>query len=122
MGYSVQRGMHATTRSPGAFPRVQRVTHLYRDASNYKFWGEFHVAGELSLDELEPHLLHGQYFVPEKIGLPSLVPEVQNSDDHLLHEFSHVEAVPMTPYWITSGELTARVRFANAQGWFSGTF
>jgi hypothetical protein len=109
-------------RASRAFGPTQKVVYLYRDAGNYKFWGEFHIVGELSLDDLKPHLLHGEYFIPERIGLPSLVPEVQNEDDHLLHEFSYIELTGTMPYLVAATEFVERVRLANTQGWFSGTF
>jgi hypothetical protein len=105
--------------------RVYEVTYRYCDASNYKFWGQFNVLGELRLDELEPYLFDRQFFIPERIGLPSLVPEARNDDDHLLHEFIEVQLVESkageaVPYVLTSAELVDRVRRANAQDWFTG--
>lgn len=102
--------------------QTRKVVYLYRDAGNYKFWGEFNVRGELSLDDLGPHLLDGEYFVPQQIGVLSLVPQVRNDDDHLLHEFCQIEPAPTGPYLCTSRELLTRIRRANAQGWFSGMY
>lgn len=105
--------------------RIFEVTYLYRDAGNYKFWGRFNVLGDLSLNELEPYLLDREFFVPERIGLPSLVPEARNDDDHLLHEFVDVELVKpkageAVPYVLTSAELVDRIRRAHAGHWFTG--
>ncbi|HEV2561074.1 MAG TPA: hypothetical protein VGT78_02935 [Rhizomicrobium sp.] len=102
--------------------RIQKVVYLYRDAGNYKFWGEFYVAGELSIEELRPHLFHGEYFVPEKVGIPALVPESRNDDDHMLHELESIEIADASPYLFTSSELINCFRAANASGWFSGPF
>ena len=68
-------------------PRNTIVNYMYRDAGNYKFYGNFCLSGLLSISEIEPYLINGEYFVPIEIALPSLVPEQMNSDDHLLHEF-----------------------------------
>jgi hypothetical protein len=101
---------------------TRKITYLYRDAGNYKFWGEFCVLGELSLDNLRPHLFDSEYFVPEKIGIPSLVPEAQNDDDHLLHEFHSIEPTEPALCPFTADELIERLRTANASGWFSEMF
>jgi hypothetical protein len=99
--------------------KTQKITYLYRDAGNYKFWGEFCVLGELTLDDLRPHLLDSEYFVPEKIAIPSLVPEAQNDDDHLLHEFHSVEPTEPALCPFTGAELIEQLRVANSSGWFS---
>jgi hypothetical protein len=96
----------------------QKITYLYRDAGNYKFWGEFFVAGNLSESEISPFLIDGEYFVPEKIGIPSLVPAVRNDDDHLLHEFYCFEQAAEAICKITAEDFIARVREANRSGWF----
>jgi hypothetical protein len=98
--------------------RIQKVTYLYRDAGNYKFWGEFFVRGNLGLVDLKPYLFDEEYFIPEKIGLPSLVPMARNDDDHLLHEFFSIEGgeAPSNP--IKAEDLIASVRKANNMGWF----
>jgi hypothetical protein len=107
-------------KNPNASPPVLKVTYLYRDAGNWKFWGEFLVLGELRLDDLRPHLLEQEFFIPERIGLPSLVPELKNEDDHLLHTFEDLAAVEPASYICTAEELLDRVRLANEQGWFAG--
>lgn len=35
---------------------ITHVEYLYRDASNYKAHGDFHVSGTLTLEMLEPYL------------------------------------------------------------------
>lgn len=110
----------ANARKSRQVSKTHKITYLYRDAGNYKFWGEFCVLGALSFDDLRPHLLESEFFVPEKIGIPSLVPEVQNDDDHMLHEFHSVEPTEPTRCPFTADELIERLRVANASGWFSG--
>jgi len=99
---------------------VLKVSYRYADASNYKFWGEFYVVGELKLEDLRPHLIDAEFFIPERIGLPSLVPSVKNEDDHLLHTFEQVAAADGMPYELAAEELLGRIRLANREGWFAG--
>jgi hypothetical protein len=99
--------------------RTYKVTYLYRDAGNYKFWGEFCILGDLSLSDVRPYLFDHEYFVPEQVGLPSLVPEVQNDDDHSLHEFFDIRPSEPGRHLCTSEELIARVRKADERGWFA---
>lgn len=97
---------------------LRKIVYLYRDAGNYKYWGEFCVMGNVCIDDLRPHLLDSEYFVPEKIGLPSLVPNIRNDDDHMLHELYSIEPTTMEPFLFTAAELSARLRTANDSGWF----
>jgi hypothetical protein len=99
---------------------VLKVTYRYTDASNYKFWGVLHVLGEMKLEDLRPHLIDTEFFIPERIGLPSLVPTVKNADDHLLHTFEEVAAADRVRYELAAEELIERVRLANHEGWFAG--
>lgn len=70
--------------------------YLYRDASNYKAWGEILLSGVPSQNDivvLHARLESGEYFVAEQVGIPALYKELwdlsggPNSDDHALHEF-----------------------------------
>ncbi len=70
--------------------------YLYRDASNYKAWGEILLSGTPSQNDIEvllASLESGEYFVAEQVGIPALYQELwelsdgPNSDDHALHEF-----------------------------------
>jgi len=98
---------------------TNKIVYLYRDAGNYKFWGEFFVLGDISLADLRPYLLDAEYFVPEKIGIASLVPDLRNDDDHLLHEFDSVASVDDCVCAYTALELITLVRKARTTGWFS---
>jgi len=62
------------------------LTYLYRDASNYKFFCSVILSGDIRLSELCNYLHEGDYFIPERVGLKSLVPVVTNEDDHIWHE------------------------------------
>lgn len=75
--------------------------YLYRDASNYKAWGEILLSGVPSQNDiaaLRACLESGEYFVAEQVGIPALYRELwelsggQNCDDHALHEFVTLRA------------------------------
>ena len=75
-----------------------RFNYLYRDAGNYKEFGEiiFTNQDSKSLKEIElairKNLIEGEFFIPEKWNVPRLsfenyLPEL----DHDYHEFESVE-------------------------------
>jgi hypothetical protein len=101
---------------------ICKITYRYADAGNWKFWGEFCVLGTLRFDDLRPHLFDEEFFIPERIGVPSLVPDVKNDDGHLLHTFQDFAVVDSAPCVWTVEELVERVRLANKQGWFAGIY
>ncbi len=103
------------TRSNAPF---QKIAYLYRDAGNYKFWGEFCVAGTLTLDDLIPHLFESEYFVPKIVGIPSLVPACKNDDDHDFHEIVSITPTARAHCAFTACELIERFRAANERNWF----
>lgn len=70
--------------------------YLYRDASNYKAWGEVLLSGIPSQNDmaaLRACMESGEYFVAEQVGIPAVYKELWDlsggptSDDHALHEF-----------------------------------
>lgn len=70
--------------------------YLYRDASNYKAWGEILLSGVPSSNDIEALracLESKEYFVAEQVGIPVIYKELWDlsggptSDDHALHEF-----------------------------------
>ena len=95
-----------------------RVTYLYRDASNYKYWGTFSLAGELDVQGLRKWMFEGEYFVPELVGLENLIPNPQNEDDHELHSIEQVEACEDSDIFCTSEEFARRIQVASERGWF----
>jgi hypothetical protein len=81
-------------------PQNVKLTYLYRDASNYKAWGEVTFANpeDLSLEEIEKSLvtcfLDGIFFVVSLVRIPEvfLFHEYPFSeDDHFFHEFFSVQ-------------------------------
>ena len=69
--------------------------YRYRDASNYKAWGEVLLSGmprDNEIAALRDCLVSGEYFVAEQVGIPPLYEELwelsggPTEDDHALHE------------------------------------
>lgn len=81
-------------------PSNVKLNYLYRDASNYKAWGEVIFANPegLSLEEIEKSLtsyfLAGMFFVASQVGIPEVFLFYKypfSEDDHFFHEFDSVE-------------------------------
>jgi hypothetical protein len=96
------------------------VTYCYRDASNYKFWGEFVVAGEFKREDIRAYLFDSEWFVPEKVGLIHLLTEPWNSDDHILHELHEFESTPRTDCICDAKKMVERFKAASETSWFEG--
>ncbi|MFT3810977.1 MAG: hypothetical protein QM698_13745 [Micropepsaceae bacterium] len=96
-----------------------RVCYLYRDASNYKFWGYFILDGAVLRDEAKPYLIDGEWIIPEVIGLDPLRPIEKTEDDHRyheLHEFEEVgvsEAAGIGAPLCSAGEFIRRLKKVN---------
>ena len=76
--------------------------YLYRDAGNFKNWGEviFSNKSNIPLAEIETeirtNLIDGQFFVAEEVGVPTLYFDERTEDDHGWHEFDGVEETNRT--------------------------
>lgn len=97
----MQRTKKKTNVPSGAPNEYCVFEYLYRDASNYKAWGNILLSGVPSPDNiaaLSACLESGEYFVAEQVGIPALYKELwdlsggPNSDDHALHEFVALRA------------------------------
>lgn len=73
------------------------VEYLYRDAANYKSWGEVVFRNDCDLDvskieeRIRAALIDGEFFVAEKVGVPVLYFESRDDElDHQWHEYSAV--------------------------------
>lgn len=102
-------------------PRDTIIEYMYRDAGNYKFYGEFCVSGLLTMHEIAQYLIHGEYFVPTEIALTSLVPEQMNADDHLLHEFVSFRYSIAERHTMSKAKFIRLIRKAHDTGWFKST-
>lgn len=74
------------------------VEYLYRDAANYKSWGEVVFTNESELDlltidtRIRAALIDGEFFVAETAGVPVLYFEIRDEElDHQWHEYSAVK-------------------------------
>ena len=87
--------------------------YLYRDAGNFKAWGELLLEGVLTdaeISRLTARFDEGELFVAEQIGVPALYEELwlqcqcDPSDelDHVWHEFSETR--------VATGEDLARLK------------
>lgn len=102
-------------------PKRYEVGYLYRDEGNYKFRGRFVVRGYLDTEALRPFLFDGQWFVPERVGLPALRPPEAGLGDHLLHEFEEVTPYSGNDPGIPADVLVRRIRaIGPGDGWFGG--
>lgn len=84
--------------------------YLYRDASNYKTFGEVWLAGSLSEEgraSLVGSLDSGEFFVAEQVGVPPLYEELfskcggRTVDDHAWHTFVDFRVEHQLPAGVT---------------------
>jgi hypothetical protein len=77
-----------------------KLIYLYRDASNYKAWGEiiFRNPDKLTLKEIEDRLRSSfdsrEFFVASQVSIPEVFLFLHDrftEDDHFFHEFHAVE-------------------------------
>ena len=75
------------------------MEYLYRDANNFKAWGNVLLLGEMTssyIDELRPLLDYGEYFVAEQVDIPVLYEQLwkysngPTCTDHTFHEFFRI--------------------------------
>jgi len=93
------------------------LLYRYRDAANYKADGAVLLSGEALSEhhrQLRESLIDGEYFIPEKVGIPALRDQLYGGSgaqatrhDHLLHEL--VEMRPATPREVASMTPVAEV-------------
>lgn len=93
------------------------VTYLYRDAANFKCRGSFAVKGPLALDDLYPHMIEKEFFIPELVGIPALTPDMWTEHDHEYHEIECIEPTEPTFYAFTAEQLVERMRQQSAREW-----
>ena len=100
--------------------------YLYRDASNYKAWGNLILRGSVKssdFDILKEKFDAGRYFIAEQISIPPLYSELwqysngPSIDDHVWHEF-HVlrlatEEDVITPVFSTTKKFIEKISLVN---------
>jgi hypothetical protein len=96
----------------------------YRDASNYKAYGELLLSGGFSKEQqllIEKHCESGQFFIAEQLDIPALYKQLwaysdgPNEDDHAWHEYlglrqASIEAQDSLKHWGTVDELVGRFK------------
>ena len=105
--------------------------YLYRDANNFKAFGQLLLSGEVSeqyINELKSYLDYGEYFVAEQINIPTLYShlwEYSNGPtlaDHAFHEFSTLrsatkEEVLSLKLWGETSQMLEVFKIAGQQSW-----
>lgn len=96
---------------------LTRIEYMYRDFSNWKWYGEFFVSGRITLTQLRPYLWDETQFNPLKLGIPHLLDEPVNQDDHFMHEIlSFEETAEGTPV-IKATEMLKQCSQIGSIGW-----
>lgn len=95
-----------------------KVEYLYRDASNWKQFGECVVSGSVTLNEIKQFLHDGKFFIPAELGLKNLFPVPFGNDDHVWHEICFVEPTNEPPtVSFDSKELIRRFQESAENEW-----
>jgi hypothetical protein len=106
-----------------------KFNYLYRDAGNYKSWGEviFSNPDGLNLGEIDRQLKlrfdQEILFVAHQINIPEVFLYAEqnlNADDHCFHEYDSVEIIKMINSEIDKRSITQfikQVEFASISGW-----
>lgn len=96
------------------------VEYMYRDASNYKEFGSFVLDGDFTISAVRVFLSDGEFFIPERVGVKSLVPAEKTVDDHYLHTLQATSRVDAGSPLMSAGLFVERIKRASAEGWFYG--
>jgi hypothetical protein len=90
-----------------------KITYMYRDAHNFKNYGEFVVRDLITIEEISPYLIDGEFFVPEDIGVDILRPIAMNDWDHQYHEIVSIEPTSLRSR-LSSSALIASLQASRA--------
>jgi hypothetical protein len=93
------------------------LEYFYRDSDNFKQWSHVTLHGEISMQELEACLYEGEFFIPRRVGLPDLTPEMATASDHPWHILGRIEKTSNSNALIEAGELIARFKLQSALNW-----
>jgi hypothetical protein len=91
---------------------------MYRDENNFKFFGSAMISHDIDLHDLKNYLFCSETFIPEKVGLPSLVPLERSIYDHDLHEILEIIPGFECENPIYTPDLIERFRHASSKEWF----
>ncbi len=100
-----------------------RFHYMYRDASNYKYWGEAVFAGDID-DELSARFSRvfesTEFFIAEQIGFCEMFPTdwPLEQDDHCWHTFVETDFTnEAADDSRTISQFVSDVERASLQGW-----
>ena len=108
-----------------------KFNYMYRDASNYKAWGNviFINPDELTLLEINTHLINSfgmdRLFIASQIRIPEVFLYLDDDvtiDDHCFHEFTSVKFTSETEndkYGRSINEFIKEVENQSKIGWLS---
>ena len=98
-------------------------SYLYRDASNFKAYGQLLLKGAASTSDIEilrQRFDSGEFFIAEQLGIPALYAELwafssgPTADDHVWHTFEELRAATAAdlalPIFGTVKSLTKKVQ------------
>ena len=104
-------------------PKFSVFSYLYRDASNYKAYGQLLLKGTASVADVESlrqGFESGEFFIAEQLGIPALYAELWAfssgpiSDDHVWHTFEELRAATASdltlPTFDTVKSLTKKIK------------
>lgn len=105
--------------------------YLYRDADNFKAFGEILLYGEISegyISEIESCLYASELFVAEQVNIPTLYSQLWKFSngptiaDHSFHEFLSIRLateneISSLDLWGETNVLLDRFRVASQQSW-----
>ena len=102
-----------------------RFNYLYRDAANYKEWGEVVFGGFVTdglIARFTRALESGEFFIADQIRIPEVFPLTwpRYDDDHCWHEsagFESTAANPDDPFARTLEHFVDEVEQVAIAGW-----
>jgi hypothetical protein len=94
------------------------IKYMYRDASNFKQFGEFVIDGTIELSEIDQFFWESEFFIPERVGVKRLVSHKKTYDDHCLHEIIALQGDAEGEAIMSAAVLVDRFRKAADEGWF----
>jgi len=108
-----------------------RLSYMYRDGGNYKFYADCVVAGRVTWEELKAYVDNDFCFIPFNAGLPCGQAGAQkyasfpDDTDHVYNEMyedgSSVEATKATPtVLMTAKQLLAKFKEQHEKSWPEG--
>ena len=103
------------------FTMNTKFSYLYRDEWNYKKFHSIILSGVIRLEQIEPFLREGAFFIPSEVGLPDLQEDVFKSYDHIWHEIESIELTNEQPtVAINTSTLLTNFKKAHSHDWNEG--